>query len=352
MNSRRVLHVLDTAEPGGAAICKIVEDLAVGVNPARYKIEACFLKPGEFAERFRRAGIPFTCVHWKGNAKDLRGAARYASVLRAGKFDIVHQHTGGRFMTGMGRWLTGARLVRTLHFRANEKTGDVPPNLNLPKSDALIAVSRAVADFSGDPKAVVIYPGIDVSLWAQMRGAHRGTVIGTACRIEPVKGLYHLLEALAELAPEFSDLRLEIAGDGSLRSSLEQQSQRLGIADRVSFLGWRTDLPAVMAGWDILALPSLDEGFPIAALEAMASGLPVVASAVGGLPELVQNSETGWLVPPASSEELAGRLRVLIGDRHMRDAMGHAGRQRVLRDFSVARMVEQTIAVYDRLQTR
>jgi glycosyltransferase involved in cell wall biosynthesis len=123
----------------------------------------------------------------------------------------------------------------------------------------------------------------------------------------------------------------------------------LGISGHVSFIGWREDLPNVMAGWDVFVLPSLDEGFPIAALEAMAAGLPVIASAVGGLLELVQDGKTGWLVPAAAPAELTTRLRELISDDRRREAMGIAGRQRALRDFSIARMVAQTVAVYDGL---
>ncbi len=254
-------------------------------------------------------------------------------------------------LTGMGRWLTHARIVRSLHGRASELTGIVPPRCNLPKRDALIAVSRIVADYSEDPRAIVIYPGINASDFPATRKTHKGVVIGTAGRLELIKGHGYLLEAFAVLLPEFQDLRLEIAGDGSLRVPLEEDCRRLGVSGDVSFLGWREDLKSAMAGWDVFVLPSLDEGFPVAALEAMASGLPVVASAVGGLCELVQNGETGWLVPAAAPAQLAHRLRELINDRQKREAMGMAGRQRALRDFPISRMVEQMIAVYDGLFT-
>ena len=159
-----------------------------------------------------------------------------------------------------------------VHARASELTGIVPPSCNLPQRDALIANSRIVADYSKDPSAVVIYPGVNVSDFSVPRTAHRGVVIGTACRLELIKGLNYLIEALTVLAPEFPDLRLEIAGDGSLRGDLERKSRQLGVSGIVSFLGWREDLPSVMAGWDIFVLPSLDEGFGVAALEAMAAG--------------------------------------------------------------------------------
>ena len=349
MNPRRVLHLLGTAEPRGTAICSIVEKLASGIDPARYRIEVCFLQPGELEESLRRVGIQSTCVHWTGSVRDPRGAARYASLLRSADFSVIHQHTGGRLLTSMGRWLTDARIVRTLHFRANESTGLIPPHCHLPERDALIAVSRIVADFSRDPGAVVIHPAIDISPFSGKRREHQGIVIGTACRLEPIKGLSYLLDALARLVSEFHDIRLEIAGDGSLRPLLEQEVRGLGISGCVSFIGWRKDLSSVMEGWDIFAMPSLDEGFSVAGLEAMAAGLPVVASAVGGLPELVQDGETGWLVPAAVPAELADRLAELIRDGGKREAMGKAGRRRVLQTFPVARMVAQTIAVYDGL---
>ena len=352
MNPRRVLHVLDTAEPRGTAICRIVEDLATGVDPALYQIHVCFLKPGPLTGHLGRAGIRSTCVNWNGGAADPLGAARYALLLRSAEFSIIHQHTGGRLLTGMGRLLTRARIVRTLHFRADESSGIVPPQCNLPERDALIAVSQIVADFSQDSRAVVIYPAINGSHFPEEHRPHRGIVIGTACRLEPIKGLGYLLEALAVLTRQIGDLRLEIAGDGSLRTFLEQECNRLGISAHVSFIGWREDLPTVMAGWDVFVLPSLDEGFPIAALEAMAAGLPVIASAVGGLLELVKDGETGGLVPAAAPAELATRLRELISDDRGREAMGIAGRLRALRDFSIARMVEQTVAVYDGLFTQ
>jgi glycosyltransferase involved in cell wall biosynthesis len=142
-------------------------------------------------------------------------------------------------------------------------------------------------------------------------------------------------------------LRLEIAGDGSLLAKLKAESRRLGISDSVSFPGWQEDLAQVMAGWDIFALPSLDEGFGFAALEAMAAGLPVVATNVGGLPELVVDGQTGWLVPARDPAMLADCLRRLIADAEKREAMGAAGRERARKQFSLARMVEQIVAVYD-----
>jgi glycosyltransferase involved in cell wall biosynthesis len=349
MGTRRVLHVLDTAEPAGSAIFSIVESLVAGVDRSRYEFEVCFLQAGELAVRLSDRGVKTSCLDWNGSLKDPAGMARYAALLRSASFSIIHQHTGGRLLTGMGRRLTQARIVRSVHARASEDTGLVSVESKLPTSDATIANSRIVAEFSGDPDAVVIYPGIDPRAFTVARKRHAGVVVGTACRLELIKGLSYLLQAAAPLVSQFPDLRLEIAGEGSLRGKLEAESRKLGINRSVSFAGWQEDLAQVMAGWDIFALPSLDEGFGFAALEAMAAGLPVAATNVGGLPELVVDGQTGWLVPARDSAMLADCLRRLIADAEKRDAMGAAGRQRAQKDFPLSRMVEQVVAVYDRV---
>lgn len=94
INSKRVLHILDTAEQAGTAICKMVEDLATGIDGARYQVHVCFLRRGERLAHLYGLGIPATCMNWNGSPTDLPGAARYARLLRSAEFSIIHQHTG------------------------------------------------------------------------------------------------------------------------------------------------------------------------------------------------------------------------------------------------------------------
>jgi glycosyltransferase involved in cell wall biosynthesis len=114
-------------------------------------------------------------------------------------------------------------------------------------------------------------------------------------------------------------------------------------------LGWCTDVQALHRQWDVFAMPSLHEGFGLAALEAMGSGLPIVASDVGGLPELIEDSTTGYLVPPGDEVALAERLGHLLADEALRSRMGSAARERASREFSNARMAHLILEVYDRL---
>lgn len=147
----------------------------------------------------------------------------------------------------------------------------------------------------------------------------------------------------------FPALQPEIAGSGPQREELEREAGRLGLTGRVRFLGWQRDLRPIFRSWDIFAAPSLDEGLPIATLEAMAEGLPVVATSVGGLPELVEEGQNGYLVPPSDVTALTGRLRILMLDPRHRREMGAQGWERARKHFAVDRMVAEISAIYDSL---
>jgi glycosyltransferase involved in cell wall biosynthesis len=151
------------------------------------------------------------------------------------------------------------------------------------------------------------------------------------------------------LRAEFPDLVLEIAGSGPERPTLEREAQTLGLSDGVRFLGWVEELAPVLARWDVFVLPSLEEGFPMAVAEAMAAGLPVVATAVGGIPEIVEDGRTGYLVRSVDPAALAERLRVLILDPAQCRMMGDAGRARVREHFSEKKMIDAIAEIYDQL---
>jgi glycosyltransferase involved in cell wall biosynthesis len=174
-------------------------------------------------------------------------------------------------------------------------------------------------------------------------------VIGTAGRLVELKGIEYLLSAASALRHDFPNLRLEIAGSGPLREKLESVASQTGLGDRVKFLGWIDDIQSILPRWDIFVMPSLEEGFPIAALDAMAAGLPVVATRVGGVPELIEDGTTGWLVPPRDIESLGSRLRVLLSDRELRVRMGAAGYARIRDHFSTAHMTKNFAQLYEEL---
>jgi glycosyltransferase involved in cell wall biosynthesis len=343
-----ILHVLGTAQPEGSSIARFVSALARGLDPVRYRVHACFLGgDGPLAAMARRAGANAVALDWLRGARDPAGAWSFWRSLRSSHFDLVHIHYGGRSVRLLARAATGAKIVVHVHGRILEPRGLAPVQFSARGADAVVAVCQAVADRVVDGNARVIYAGTTT---APMRGhSDSGLVLGAAGRLIPLKGIEHLLSAAALLRAEFPGLRVKIAGAGPQRHELEQKAERLGLKASVEFLGWVDDLSSLLPHWDVFVLPSLEEGFPLAALDAMAAGLPIVATTVGGVPELVEDGRTGWLVAPGDVEALARRLRLLLCNPQQRVAMGSAAQGRVRDHFSLEKMVENFGKLYDEL---
>ena len=352
---RKVLHILGTARPEGSSIARMVCDLAQGLDPARYRLHALFLAgEGPLIDKLERAGAPASALDWRRGARDPVGAWRFWRRVRGMDVDIVHVHFGERSVRWLARSATGAKIIVHIHGRILESQGLRPVYFSARGAEVAVAVSTAVARRVVGGPVRVIYAGAGVSgaaAFAPRSPSAAELVLGTAGRLISLKGIEYLLSAAAILEREFPSLRVEIAGSGPQRSELEQRVERHCLASRVKFLGWVDDLRPVLAGWDVFVLPSLEEGFPIAALEAMAAGLPVVASAVGGVPELVEDGETGWLVPPRDVDALAYRVGLLLNNPGQRRAMGRAAQSRVRDHFSLAQMTEGFGNLYDELLT-
>jgi glycosyltransferase involved in cell wall biosynthesis len=171
-----------------------------------------------------------------------------------------------------------------------------------------------------------------------------GCAIGTVGRMAPEKNHALLLEAVAPLLDDKTVL--VIAGDGSERPATEALARRLGIAARVRLLGQMRDVAPVLAGLDIFTLPSHFEGLPMVLAEAMGASLPVVATAVGGVPSVVSDGETGYLVPPGDSEALRNRLRLLRDDPTLARRFGARGLEVALSRYSLQRMVDEYVEAY------
>jgi glycosyltransferase involved in cell wall biosynthesis len=170
-----------------------------------------------------------------------------------------------------------------------------------------------------------------------------------ACRqLFPRKGIRFFIEAAASLRPKYPDLAVVIAGDGFERPELEELARRLGIADRTTFLGWMPNkqLPDYYRACAVSVIPSLEEGFGIPAAEAMGCCAPVVATDAGGLPEVVEDGVTGFVVAKADAGALANAIDRLLSDADLRARMGRAGRTRACERFDWDRSAAQFESVY------
>ncbi len=349
--AREILHILGSAQPEASSIARMVCALARGLDPARYRLRALFLEgEGPLMGVLERAGVQCAALTWWRGARDPAGAWQFWRRLRSLSVDLVHVHYGGRFVRRLARAATDGKIVMHLHSRIMEPRGLLPVQISLRDTDAVVAASHAVSRCVVDGRPRVIYAGVEANTKSPPRDvANSELVLGAAGRLIPLKGVGDLLRAAAALQAEFQQLRIEIAGSGPERADLEALVGRLGLSGKVRFLGWVDEIQYALARWDVFVLPSLEEGFPIAALEAMSAGLPVVASSVGGVPELVVDGETGWLVPPADAASLASRLRAILRDPEQRRSMGEAGRARVREQFSLTLMTRGFSQLYDEL---
>jgi succinoglycan biosynthesis protein ExoA len=181
---------------------------------------------------------------------------------------------------------------------------------------------------------------------AQLGFASDARLIGAVGRLSVEKGQRFLVEASSELVREFPDVKAVLLGEGRERANLESQVKKLGLEEAVRIPGFQTDIATWIGALDVMVNCSLTEGLPNVVLEALAIGTPVVASAVGGVPELIKDRETGLLVPPADSAALACGVASLLRDPRLASSLSSAGQSWVRTKFSACRQRESLLAIY------
>jgi glycosyltransferase involved in cell wall biosynthesis len=174
-------------------------------------------------------------------------------------------------------------------------------------------------------------------------------LIGTVANLRPVKGHRYLLQAAVSVLRSFPHAHFVLIGEGELRAALQAQATELGISRHVHLLGQRNNAARLVQAFDLSVLASLHEGLPNTLLEALAAGVPVIATAVGGIPELITNGETGYLVPTADEARLAGQITTVLSNEDVSRRMAQQGRTFVLEQFSMQRTVAATELLYDEL---
>lgn len=274
---------------------------------------------------------------------------RLTQLVKSLKPDVLHSNNlKAALVCGMVAKITGVPHVwhdRTQHMNSLYKLATVG-------ADAVVAISQWVARKHGHgPKVSIAYNGVstsqfetvDINSFRESLGIPRDClVIGAVSRLTPWKGLDYLIQAVGRVVSESSkDIRLVIVGDEQIergtgeRQRLQSIVEDLGLHNRVTFAGFRSDVPNCMAGLDIVVVPSIEaEPFGRVAIEAMAAGKPVIASNIGGLPEVVADGVTGLLVEPKDVEALAKAILRLVNDPSLLVEMGFQGRAIVNEKFS------------------
>jgi len=205
---------------------------------------------------------------------------------------------------------------------------------------------------------VTVYEGIDLErvdaapaakLHEELWLPHHAPIVGNVAALVPHKGHRHLIEAAALVVRQVPDARFVIAGEGELRPALERQIKEHHLEKHVLLAGFRPDVLSLHKAFDIFAMSSVTEGLGTSLLDAMACEKPVVATAAGGIPEVVADGETGFIVPPRDHQAMAGAIVRLLKDPALQQRQGTAGRARVQDRFSADRMLRDTLRVYQRV---
>lgn len=229
--------------------------------------------------------------------------------------------------------------------------------------DCFVAVTDAIADMlAGDGiprrKIAVVNEGVDVERIVHLPAADvhaecylpvGAPVVGNVAALVPHKGQHYLIEAAALVVREVPDVRFVILGDGELREQLEREIRHKHLERHVFLAGFRSNALELIKSFDVFVMSSVTEGLGTSIIDAMAAARCVVATEAGGIPEVVKDGETGFLVPVRDPKAMARRLVQVLKDEPLRRRMGEAGLARARARFTVERMVEETSAVYERL---
>jgi len=348
-------------------------EIASRLDRNRFDVLVCGLKKDRVvAEELRARGIRVSTLDGLGKG-DLRVLYRLVRLIRAERPDIIHAFLGvANLASSLAGRLVGVPVI-VWSYRDVEvwktRAHWLVDRAGARWAGAITCCSEAVRQFvlarlnGPASKVVTIHNGVDLEAFRAPRVASRselslpdgGCVIGTVTRLdEPKKGLTVLLRALAVLAKRdgLPPWQCLLVGDGPARERLEALAAELGLSGRVVFAGMRRDVVRVLPVMDLFVCPSLYEGFGIAIVEAMAAGRPVIASAVGGIPEIIVHQETGLLVPPGDATALADAMAALLTSSGQARQMGARGRERAEKIFSITTTVERHQQLYDTLSVR
>jgi glycosyltransferase involved in cell wall biosynthesis len=370
----RIVQLIDGLGLGGAE--RVLVAYAPALARLGYDVEVVVLQDrggNPLAEPLRSAGVP---VHplLVGHLRRFDQVRGFLAGMRGLAPSLVHAHL--EFASTLGalhRLRTGVPLVATLHtlekpegidrdsarlwlmHKALERAAD--------RVICLTASAERAARESGLARARidVLANGVDLAPFdapparsrAEVRAAFGvppgAPLVVCVAVLRPPKGIDRLLEAFPAVRAGAPGARLLVVGDGSERAALEARAAAPDLAGTVTFAGARDDVPDLLRAADLFVLPTLIDALPTVVIEAMAARLPVVASAVGGIPDMVRDGEEGLLVPPGDAGALAAAILRVLGDPRLGRDLAAAGRARAEEAFSLESQVGRLGSLYDRL---
>ncbi len=371
----RVLHVLNRFATGGTE--HVVLKLVNGLNGGVFEQRLAALRGMDSAIDQRLIPGGELLLQGRNDTGFELMLFRLARVMRAYRPHIVHSRNWGAIEAIPAARLAGVPIaVHSEHGYELDMLAGLPTRRRLFRraaysmADAVFAVTRQLRDYHAQQAWVpsdrirVIYNGVDtqrfrpqpnlrISLRQKFGLPQNRFIVGTVGRIVDIKDHPTLLRAVEIMLRNAIDAHALIVGSGPELERIQQLVKgSSALAGRITFIGSSSEVPELLNAMDAFALTSISEGMSNTLLEAMASGLPVVATSVGGNPEVVVEGSSGWLFQPGDAETLASRLALLASQNNLRLSYGAAARERVVRSFSLERMLDDYSQLYLELAAR
>lgn len=368
-----VLHIINGQYLSGPEHTLL--NLARAMEGGRYRLQVACLFDGPLVELARRQGLAVHVVPMRARL-DLRLVGVLRRLIEREEIRIVHTHSSRANLVGRtAARLAGRAVVSHCHASTKRETTSRIHNwlltafdrLNAAWVDRFVTISDTLgreltADGVPARKVATVRTAVDLARYTPRDGRQMrrqlgipdaAPVAGMIALLRPRKGPEGLLRAAARILERLGEARFLFIGRAeqpAYLESLKSLAAELSIEERVLFTGFRRDIPELLSALDVLAIPSLfGEDVPLVLIEAMAMARPVVASAVEGIPEVVRDGQTGYLVPPGDIDALAAALCRLLANRALARRLGAAGRASAEGSFSLARMAQDMTRIYDQL---
>ncbi len=362
----KVLHLIETAEPGGAetVFVELASRMRRGVESVGGVMEEGWASRALVARKIPVHVLPLR------RSFDFGWVARLGRLIRQERVDLIHAHEFSMncYATLAAR-IANVPVICTVHgknYYPDRYYRRAAYRWVARRADAYVAVSEDLKRFLvrkiGIPsrRVITILNGVDMAGFGSPRQSRdqvrlrldippSAFVVLTVAALFGVKGHKDLLKAAAGFVRHQHDAVFLLAGEGPLESDIRSLVEKLGLTGRVRLLGFRNDVPDLLAASDLFVLPSYSEGLPLSVIEAMAARVPVVATNVGGVGEAVVDGRTGLLIPPMVPEALVEAMLKLCRDGKLRSSLADAGFARVKQEFSIEGMVGAYDALYQRV---
>lgn len=383
----KLLYIITKSNFGGAQ--RYVYDLATAMPKKTYDVSVVLGGAGILKQKLDTAGVKTVSIGTMERdmniVRDVQSFFALFKIFRDERPDIIHVNSSKAAGLGAvaGRLLFRARpqIIFTAHGVAFEEKRNIFQKCAIKTiywiicalSDQTIAVSMATrSELAKLPliknKITLIYNGVRSAPFKEAKEArklllpalsqnilHPKTIwLGTISELHKNKGLPFLIEAAREIIydKKYLNVILVIIGEGEERARLEKLIAEKGLAENVFLVGHKENPEELLSAFNIFTFPSVKEGLPYAILEAGRAGLPVVASAVGGIPEIIDDMRSGILVRPENAKEIARALEYIMLDASISEKFGEELKKRIKRRFSLERMARETLELYENIKVK